>query len=592
LSDKGRRKRLSHILLAVLLTSCGPHRDKKVIVIGVDGMDPGFVERHWTDLPTLDRIRHQGSFSRLATTTPPQSPVAWSTFITGLDPAEHGIFDFVHRDPRTHELFLSTDRTIPPRFSFSLGPYILPLARSHVESLRKGKAFWETLGEHGIPVTVIRMPANYPPSPTGNELAGMETPDLRGTQSTFSFYTDNPDETSRAVAGGLINKVEVINGHVDIRIEGPPNPLRKDHAYAAVTLVVDVDPERPVARLQVGDEMAIVQQGEWSDWLPADFPLLPHVVSARGMFRVFAKQLHPRFEVYVSPVNIDPLQPALPISAPASLAPDLARKLGRFYTVGIAEDTSALRQDVFDLPQFLAQSRMVLRDEQKLLRASLDRFTGGFLFFYFSSVDQNSHMLWGKYDADLLTYYRAVDISIGEVMRREPAAPLIVMSDHGFSTFDRAVNLNTWLLQQGLLAVDNTRNIDWAHTRAYAMGLNSLYLTGADRDDVKRQLLNLRDPENGRAVVETVTDIHAAPANRSVAPDLIVGYAPGYRASWETGLGEVPDEVLENNTDAWIADHCINAADVPGVLFTSQTPAPGEQSLKTLSGFILRLFGM
>ena len=184
-------------------------------------------------------------------------------------------------------------------------------------------------------------------------------------------------------------------------------------------------------------------------------------------------------------------------------------------------------------------------------------------------------------------------------MRREPAAQLIVMSDHGFSTFDRAVNLNTWLLQQGLLSVDNARNIDWAHTKAYAVGLNSLYLTGADRDDVKRQLLSLRDPENGRAdppegraVVETVTDIHAAPANRSVAPDLIIGYAAGYRASWETGLGEVPDEVLETNTDAWIADHCINAADVPGVLFTLRTPAPGEQSLKTLSGFILRLFGM
>ena len=201
-------------------------------------------------------------------------------------------------------------------------------------------------------------------------------------------------------------------------------------------------------------------------------------------------------------------------------------------------------------------------------------------------------MLWGKHDADLLTFYRAVDESIGEVMRREPAAQLIVMSDHGFSTFDRAVNLNTWLLQQGLLGVDRARNIDWAHTKAYAVGLNSLYLTGADRADVRRQLLSLRDPENGRAVVETVADMHAAAANRSVAPDLIIGYAAGYRASWETGLGEVPDEVLETNTDAWIADHCINAADVPGVLFTLRTPAPGEQSLKTLSGFILRLFGM
>jgi predicted AlkP superfamily phosphohydrolase/phosphomutase len=574
-----------------MMVGCGSRSHKNVIVVGVDGMDPGFVERHWADLPNLDRMRHEGSFARLATTKPPQSPVAWSTFITGLDPAEHGIFDFLHRDPATHELYLSTDKTVPPRFSFSLGPYVLPLSRSHVESLRKGKPFWATLAEHGIPVTVMRMPANYPPAAVGNELAGMETPDLRGTQSTFSFYTDNPDETSHAVAGGLIDKVELVNSHVDLRIEGPPNPLRRDHAYATVTLAVDIDPERPVAQLQVGDEMAIVQQGEWSDWLAADFPLLPHVVSAHGMFRVFAKQLHPRFELYVSPVNIDPLKPALPISTPASLAPDLAREVGRFYTVGIAEDTSALRQGFFDLPQFLAQSRLVLRDEQKLLGAALDRFSGGFLFFYFSSVDQNSHMLWGKHDAELLEFYRAVDASIGEVMRREPAAQLMVMSDHGFSTFDRAVNLNTWLLGQGLLSVDSARNIDWPRTKAYAMGLNSLYLTGADHEDLKRELLSLRDPENGRAVVEAVAEIHAAPANRSVAPDLIVGYAPGYRASWETGLGEVPDEVFETNTDAWIADHCINAADVPGVLFTAHTPPPGPQSLRTLSGFILRLFG-
>jgi len=134
LSEKDRLKRLSHILLAVLLTSCGPHSDKKVIVIGVDGMDPGFVERHWTDLPNLDRIRHQGSFSRLATTTPPQSPVAWSTFITGLDPAEHGIFDFVHRDPGTHELFLSTDKTIPRASVFRSGRMFF---RSRVHTLSR-----------------------------------------------------------------------------------------------------------------------------------------------------------------------------------------------------------------------------------------------------------------------------------------------------------------------------------------------------------------------------------------------------------------------------------------------------------------------
>jgi predicted AlkP superfamily phosphohydrolase/phosphomutase len=583
--------RLTVIATALLLAACGAHSAKKVIVIGVDGMDPGFVERHWIELPHLRRL----AFARLATTTPPQSPVAWSTFMTGLDPADHGIFDFVHRDPATHELFLSTDRIVGPRFRLPLGPYELPLSASRVESLRHGTAFWQTLSEHGVPVTIVHVPANYPPLPFGNEISGMETPDLRGTQSTFSFYTDDPAESTRAVSGGLIRKAELKDGHVVLEIEGPPNSLRKDGAYATAPVTVDVDAERPVARFEAGGEMAVLKEGEWSGWIPLDFPLLSHLVSVRGMVRIFVKRLHPRFEVYVSPVNIDPQKPALPISSPASFAASLAasfgKDMGRFYTVGIAEDTSALRQGVFSLPEFLAQSREVLKDERRLLDKSLDRFEGGFLFFYFSSVDQNSHVLWGRHDAELAEFYRAIDAAVGEVARREPDAQLIVMSDHGFSAFDRAVNLNTWLLEEGLLARDASGGIDWANTKAYAMGLNALYLNGADLADVRRRLLALRDPSNGRAVVETATAIHAAPENRRVAPDLVVGYSPGYRASWQTGLGEVPETVFEDNTDAWIADHCINAADVPGVLFTSPGIVAPNPSLKSLSRVILGLFG-
>jgi len=297
-------------------------------------------------------------------------------------------------------------------------------------------------------------------------------------------------------------------------------------------------------------------------------------------------QLHPRFELYVSPVNVDPMKPALPVSYPASFA----KEFGRFYTVGIPEDTAAIRQGVFDLPQFLSQTRLVLRDEQRMLTAALDRFRGGFLFYYFSSVDENSHIFWGKHDAELLAIYRAVDSSIGEAMRREPDATLIVMSDHGFSTFDRAVNLNTWLLEQGLLSRTPAGAIDWANSEAYALGLNALYLTGADREDVKRRLLAWRDPKNGRTVVEAVAETHPAPENRDVAPDLIVGYSPGYRASWATGLGEAPDVELEDNTDAWIADHCIDAAEVPGVLFATKGFELPHPSLKNLSGAILKSF--
>jgi hypothetical protein len=552
-----------------------------VIVIGVDGMDPVFVERHWADLPNLARLRERGSYSHLETTDPPQSPVAWSTFITGLDPGEHGIFDFVHRDPATLEPYLSTDKTIGPRFTLSLGPYQLPLSPSRVVSLRKGRAFWEYLSDRGIAVTIVRIPANYPPSAAGHELAGMGTPDLRGTQGTFTYYTDDPAETSHEVSGGLIRKVEVTGGHAELTVEGPPNTLRRDHAYASVQLIVDVDPDRPYSRMQVGDTMAIVREGEWSGWMPADFPLLPHAVSARGMFRVFAKQLHPRFELYLSPVNVDPEDAALPISTPRSYARDVAASAGRWSTLGIPEDTSALRQGVFDLPEFLSQTHLVFDDEQRLLAESLRRFTSGFLFFYFSVVDENSHILWGRHDSELLEIYRAADASIGEVMRREPEAELMVMSDHGFAAFDRAVNLNTWLISRGL------------RTKAYALGLNGLYLTDKlVEPEVRRELLEFRDPANGHLMIASVTPTNPSPDNRSIAPDLIVGYSAGYRASWQTALGAAPEGLVTDNDDAWIADHCIDPREVPAVLFTTRAIRAEAPKLKDLPVSLLALYGV
>lgn len=598
--------------LFLLLAGCGNHsraNAKLVIVIGVDGMDPGFVERHWADLPNLAGLRARGSFTRLATTTPPESPTAWSTFITGLDPAEHGIFDFVYRDPATMQLFLSMARTEPPRFRIPLGPYELPLSRSRVVSPRKGKAFWQTLGDHGIPATIVHMPVNYPPVDSGEGLAGMGVPDLQGTQGTFSYYTDDAGDTPRAVSGGAIIRAQVLDGRAVLRIQGPPDSLRRDHRASSADLVVDVDPTRPFARLTIGDSIAILREGEWSDWLPVDFPLLPHLVSVRGMVRVFARQIRPRFEVYVSPVNVDPASPNLPISAPGSFSREIAGRIGRYYTLGISEDTSAMRQGVFDLPQFLAQSHLVLNDERKLLDDALDHFHEGLLFFYFSSVDQNSHMLWGQHDTELLAVYRAVDAAIGDVLRRKPSAELMVMSDHGFASFDRAVDVNSWLHHQGLLALKRPPDdIDWAHTSAYALGLNGLYLNLAGRERqgivepglasralierVRAGLLALRDPANGRAPIETVVATNVTGPNARVAPDLIVGYAPGYRASWETGVGGLATDTFEDNTDAWIADHCINAAEVPGVLFTGRTIQPVNPRIKDLPVSLLALFGI
>ena len=580
-------------------------------MLGVDGMDPGFLERHWSDLPNVARLRDRGGFRRLGTTTPPQSPVAWSTFITGLEPAQHGIFDFVHRDPRTMQPFSSMSRTVEPRFKIPLGPYELPLSSARVETLRKGQPFWRMLSERHIPVTIMHMPTNFPPEQAGEAIAGMGVPDLRGTEGTFTFYTDDPEESARDLPGGRIVKVQGVHGRYVLPVEGPPNPLRKDRRFAAEDLIVEADSERDAARLTIGGTEAIVQQGEWSDWLRADFPLLSWLAGARGMFRAYAKELHPRLALYLTPVNIDPRAPELPISAPASFSRTVAGAIGPFYTQGIAEDTSAYRHGVLNLSEFLLQSRLVRDDEMKLLRYSLDHFREGLLFFYFSSIDQGSHMLWGKHEPELLEIYRAVDSAIGDVARRFPRADIVVMSDHGFNSFDRSVNLNTWLWEKGFLALhgpprggdEGFADVDWRGTQAYALGLNGLYLNIAGREKngilqpgteteaamrvLARELTDFRDPVNGRQVVET------APATgASMGPDMIVGYARGYRGSWETALGAAPRAILEDNTDVWIGDHCINAEDVPGVLLSNRMLRTKRPSLRDLTVTILGMFGV
>jgi predicted AlkP superfamily phosphohydrolase/phosphomutase len=586
------------LLLAGAACHQHPAHNAHLIVLGVDGMDPSFVERHWDALPNLRALRNRGHFARLGTTTPPQSPVAWSSFITGLEPAEHGIFDFVHRDPVTLAPYSSMTRTEEPRFVLPLGPWRIPLSKARIMSLRQGTPFWQMLAERGVPVTVVRMPTNYPPVEAGFALSGMGTPDLRGTQGTFTYFTDDLEELSRSVPGGSIISIHPEHGHAALRLEGPPDTVHANAPATYATLDVDIDPNQPVARLQSGRTLAIVKQGEWSDWLPVEFSLIPHAASVHGMFRVFAKELHPGFELYVSAIQADPLSPALPVSNPKNWSARITEATGRFFTLGIPEDTAALRQNVLTRAEFEQQLRLVLADEHKLLRYSLAHSPDGLLFFYISVIDQASHMLWGRYEDELLAVYRAVDEEIGEVVRAAPKAELMVMSDHGFAAFDRAVNLNGWLRNRGFLAMNGNAR-DWNETEAYALGLNGLYVnhkvvTGKRAEaliaNLREQLLAWRDPENNHTIVASVAQVHPSPANRAIAPDLVVGYSPGYRASWQTGVGETGAEELEDNRDAWMGDHCIDPAYVPGVLFANFAVPDRALNIRDLPGIILQRF--
>lgn len=593
--------------MLLVLAGCGGAA-RKVIVLGVDGMDPGFVERHWASLPNLAALARRGGYRRLATTTPPQSPVAWTTFTTGLEPGAHGVFDFVERDAATMEPYSSFARLEDSGPRLPVGPYTFPLWPANVVRQRRGEAFWSLLARRGVAATVIRIPANYPPVRAGRALAGMGTPDLRGTMGTYTYYTDDPEREAESVAGGETVKVEVKDGHLGLPLSGPPNTLRKDGRTAVARIDVDIDREAAVARVRSGGETEVVKEGEWSGWMPADFVLVPGLASSRGIFRMYVKQLHPALRIYVSPVNVDPEAPALPITYPSGYSRELAGSVGRFYTLGIPEDTAALRQGVFDRAEFLEQAGLVWEDERRLFEEALKRYRDGFLFFYFSSVDQTSHVLWGQHEEELLKVYREIDGAVGEAVRRVPDAELVVMSDHGFGAFSRAVHLNRWLAENGWLTAQSDGTIDWRGTKVYAMGLNGLYVNQAGReehgtvapgvesrrvlDEVRRALVAWRDPVDGKPVVATVRDARAEAEWAKTAPDAVVGYAPGYRASWETALGEAGSVAIDDNTDAWIADHCVEADEVPGVLFTSMGVRAASPRLADLPVSILGLYGL
>jgi predicted AlkP superfamily phosphohydrolase/phosphomutase len=619
-----RHIRNAGVIFSILVLAACSHGPQlalappKVIVLGMDGMDPGFLERHWSDLPNLDHLRRLGEFKRLATVMPPQSPVAWSTFITGMDPGGHGVFDFIHRNPDTRAPFSSMGEAIGPPWVLPLGPYVLPLSKGKIETFRQGTAFWDVLAQRGLPITILRMPMNFPPTADHDEeLSGMGTPDLRGTNGIYTFYTDTPGVSAHDTGAGRFVPVRLEGNRATLRLGGPPNSLRRDGAETSVEIPVEVDPDSRVARFTAQGRQFVLAEGEWSGWIHIRFPLAFGLSGPAGIFRVYAKQLHDGFQVYISPVNLDPEDPAMPITNPPELGRELVRAVGPFYTQGMPEDTAALREGVFTLNDYLAQSREVAREHLRILRYAVEHAHGGLLFFHFFATDQDSHMLWGKHEPELLDTYRMVDETVGWVAERAPQALLIVMSDHGFTNFDRALNVNRWLVEQGLMTLQDPsadsgegfQNVDWSRTKAYAVGLNGIYLNQAERETggivepleadaiiaaIREGLKALRDPENGAPVVQDVyqaSQIYHGTHQR-YAPDLLVGYRPPYRASWETVLGGTPRGIVVPNRDAWIGDHCIDPQFVPGVLISNRRSDVADPSLADMPVTLLKEFGV
>ncbi|MBI4516673.1 MAG: alkaline phosphatase family protein [Deltaproteobacteria bacterium] len=595
---------------------------KKVIVIGLDGLEPKIAEPMLAagELPHLARLQAAGGYARVETTYPAQTPVAWSTFATGTNPGGHGIFDFVRRDPKTYLPDFSLNRYEQK------SAYLPPKA----VNLRRGTPLWELLSAAGIASTIVRFPCTFPPDAIrGRMLSGMGVPDLRGGLGTATLYT--AEEHTPAEENEHIIPVRPDgSGCVRTYIIGPRDPKTRADFRCDITVQVEPAARRVVIRSEGQPKVLGIGEGEWSDWLRVKFKT-GLLQSVRGMVRFHLVHCAPVLELYASPVNFDPEAPMFPISSPPDYARELAAQVGTFYTTGMVEDHGGLNNGRFGESAYLDHCNAVLHERERMLTYELDRFSSGLLFCLFDTPDRVQHMFWrfrngaaagaGAEMARVIEeHYRACDAVVGRALERADDETLfIVLSDHGMNSFQRGVHLNTWLHDQGLLALrsgaragdpgDFFHHVDWARTRAYALGLSGIYFNLKGREgqgvvepgdaaalgaSIAKGLAGLQDPAGGSQAIRAVltrAQVYRGPY-AAESPDLLVNFAAGYRVSWATALGGIPAGHFEHNLKKWAGDHIIDPCLVPGVLLMNRGFRGDAARLLDLAPTILAALGV
>lgn len=605
---------------------------RRVIVIGLDGFDPELAEKFMAEgyLPNLSELKKRGSYHRLKTTTPAISPVAWSSFMTGCEPSKHNIFDFLSRDPRTYLPTLSSARILPPKKKIYLGKKKIPLDRPIIQGFRKSVPFWKILGDRGIPGTILRVPITFPPEKfRGHLLAGMCTPDLKGSQGTFSFYTSDPSRIYEKESGVTI-PVEIKNNLISTYISGPENNDTGKEVRIPLSIFLKNEKE---ALVEVSGQKLLIREGTFSPWINLTFPV-GLGIKVRAIARFYLSTLKPYFNLYITPLNIDPEKPALPISHPFYYSVYLSKLIGPYITLGEANDTWALNEGALSEKAFLDLTYLNHEEWERMFFNALRKRRQGVVVCVFETTDSIQHMFWRYLEKDhpallkgpaelswevIRQLYQRMDKLIGQVTSKLKSGDfLLVMSDHGFKSFRRGVNLNSWLYLEGYLKLKEGakespswfKEVNWEKTKAYAIGLGGLYLNLQGREaqgivppgeearkikkEIRDKLLALKDEETGQKPILNVYDrdeIYSGPY-RENAPDLIIGYNRGYRASWDSVTGKVNQRIIENNPKAWSGDHCLDPKEVPGVLFTNFPLSSKEPSIMDIAPTILELFGL
>lgn len=569
---------------------------RKALIVGIDGFDPDICDFLMSrgKMGHFAHLAASGVYSRMKTVVPPISPVVWTTMATGVNAGRHGIYDFMRFDRKKYLPYLSIIDGSPTLAGYRYCPVV------------KHESFWNTVSAEERFASVIRWPLTFPsPGIGGDVISGLGTPDIKGLLGSYRRFSDIPVPQSPHTADNFV--VGRLNSNrFEAEFDGPPSISGSSLKEPFFVKIVD----EKKAELLVQGRTCSLGKDSWSPWIEVDFKQgLGR--RTRAITRIYAASFLPHLDLFMTSFQFDPMSPGQRISTPAEYSAALARDIGRFHTLGMPEDAKAVNENNLGPDAFWQEIEDIRQERERMLWREFRKFRqadSGVLAIVFDETDRAEHIFCNaevqrqngrviSVGPHIEKLYIDKDAMIGELMRQiEADTALMIVSDHGFKDFTRAVNLNSWLLDNGYLvlkeetAAENAgplfSGVDWSKTKAYAYGYASLNINVKGREgqgivdekekhgieqELAQKLLSLTDPVDGSKVIrhiypksEVCSGVHAGEL-----PDLFVGFNVPYRADWEGPIGGFSENVVSANNRPWGADHIFDASLVPGVFFSN-----------------------